>query len=118
MKNILCMIVSLCTLGLVSLCVRVTDEELIEARKAAKKGATIVDVSTPVEFSAQHIKGAINLTLEDIIKDNIKLPKNKEVLVYCQTGSRSRMCASILRKKGWSVHDIASQREWERTIEV
>ncbi|MFT7003235.1 MAG: phage shock protein E [Sulfurimonas sp.] len=52
----------------------------------------------------------------DIMQGNIRLKKNKEIVVYCRTGSRSRMSAKLLRNKGWVVYDVATQGEWERDI--
>jgi phage shock protein E len=91
---------------------------LIQAREAVKNGAIIVDVRTPEEFREKHIKGAINLPIDAIMKGNIKLPKGKEIVVYCRTGSRSRVSAKVLREKGWSVYDVATQGEWEREIKL
>ncbi len=117
MKKIVCILVLLLSLGLFSACSKISDEDLSKAREAVKNGALIVDVRTPKEFSQKHIKGAINLPIDKIMKGQIKLPKNKELVVYCRTGSRSRVSARILKKQGWSVYDVATQSEWEREIE-
>lgn len=53
----------------------------------------IVDVRTPQEFQNGHIKGAINIPVNDIYKDcNLvvsKLPKNKDIIFVCVSGNRS-----------------------------
>jgi phage shock protein E len=118
LKKIICMFILLLTLGLFSACSKISDEELAEARDAVKNGALIVDVRTPEEFIAKHIDGAINLPIDAIMKGNIKLPKDKEIVVYCRTGSRSRVSAKVLREQGWIVYDVATQGEWERKIEL
>jgi len=117
-KKIICMFILLLTLGLFSACSKISDEELAEARDAVRDGAIIVDVRTPKEFREKHIDGAINLPIEAIMKGNIQLPKGKEIVVYCRTGSRSRVSAKVLREKGWNVYDVATQGEWEREIEL
>lgn len=107
----------LLTIGLFSACSKVSDEDLAKAHKAVENGALIVDVRTPKEFKEKHILGAINLSVEDIMKGDIqKLPKDKEVVVYCRTGSRSSVSAKILREQGWNVYDVATQSDWERKI--
>ena len=118
MKKIICIFILLLTLGLFTACSNVTDEVLIEAREAVKNGALIVDVRTPKEFRQKHIAGAINLPIDAIMKGNIKLPKDKEIVVYCRTGSRSRVSAKVLREQGWTVYDVATQGDWERKIEL
>ena len=102
--------------GLFSGCSKISDEDLTIAREAVKNGALIVDVRTPQEFRVKHIKGAINLPIENIMKGKITLPKKKEIVVYCRTGSRSSVSAKVLRELGWSVYDVATQSEWERKI--
>lgn len=102
--------------GFFSGCSKVSDEDLTKAREAVKNGALIVDVRTPKEFRGKHIKGAINLPIQEIMKGKIPLPKNKEIVVYCRTGSRSSVSAKVLRELGWSVYDVATQSEWEREI--
>ena len=118
MKKIICISISLLTLGLFSGCSKVSDEVLIQARVAVKNGALIVDVRTPTEFRQKHIDGAINLPIEAIMKGNIKLPKGKEIVVYCRTGSRSSVSAKVLREQGWTVYDVATQGDWEREIKL
>ncbi len=103
-------------IGLFSGCSKVSDEELQKAREAVKNGAVIVDVRTVSEFRQGHIKGAVNLPIEEILKGNITLPKDKEIVVYCRTGSRSSVSANVLRTQGWSVYDVATQSEYEREI--
>ena len=103
-------------IGLFSACSRVSDEDLIKAREAVKNGAIIVDVRTPKEFKRKHISGAINVPIEEIMKNNIKIQKNKELVLYCQTGSRSSVSAKFLTQQGWNVYDVATQSDWEREI--
>jgi len=103
---------------LFSACSRVSDEDLLKAREAVKNGALIVDVRTPKEFREKHIAGAINLPIGQIMKGNISLPKDREIVVYCRTGSRSSASANVLRQHGWSVYDVATQSDWEREIKI
>lgn len=53
----------------------------------------VVDVRTPQEFQNGHIKGAINIPVDDMYKDcnlvTSKLPKDKNVIFVCATGGRS-----------------------------
>lgn len=109
-------IIFLFIMGLFSACSNVSDEDLLKAREAVMNGAVIVDVRTPREFKTKHILGAINLPIKEIMKHNIKLPKDKEIVVYCETGSRSNASAKVLREHGWTVYDVATQSDWERII--
>jgi rhodanese-related sulfurtransferase len=51
----------------------------------------VVDIRTPQEFAAGHIKGAINLNMrdEDFAEKLAKLDKDKTYLMHCASGGRS-----------------------------
>ena len=116
MKKFICLFIVLLIVGLFSACSKVSDEDLKKAREAVENGALIVDVRTPKEFNEKHIQGSINLPIEEIMKGRINLPTDKEIVLYCRTGSRSATSAKVLKEKGWSVYDVATQSDWEREI--
>ncbi len=65
------------------------------------KGAVIIDVRTPGEFSGGHIKESKNIPLNTIENqiDNIK-KLNKPVIACCASGMRSAQATSILKSNG------------------
>ncbi len=66
-----------------------------------KNGAIIVDVRTPGEFRSGHIKGSINIPLDDIRSKTEELKKkNKVVITCCRSGNRSGMAKSMLQSAG------------------
>ena len=117
MKKFICLFIVLLTLGLFPACSKVSDEDLKKAREAVENGALVIDVRTPEEFKEKHVQDAINLPIEEIMKGRINLPKDKELVLYCRSGSRSATCAKVLKEQGWSVYDVATQSDWERKIE-
>jgi phage shock protein E len=71
------------------------------AKAALEKGAVIIDVRSPGEFSSGHVKGAINIPLGDIEAQLKKIKAyNKPVVTCCRSGARSGSAASILSSKG------------------
>ncbi|MEH7380351.1 metalloregulator ArsR/SmtB family transcription factor [Bacillus sp. JJ1533] len=57
-------------------------EEFLEEYN--KKDIVVVDVRPETEYNASHIEGAISIPF-DSIKDQVsKLPKEKEIIVYCR----------------------------------
>lgn len=74
-----------------------------KARELIDQGAVIVDVRTPQEFAGGSVKNAINLPLDNIAelaRKNIP-EKEKPILVFCLSGTRSSMARSILRRSGY-----------------
>lgn len=66
-------------------------------------GALLLDVRTPGEYRAGHIRGSINVPLQSI--DNIVYVtdnKEKVLYVYCRSGVRSREATGILRDMGFT----------------
>ena len=77
------------------------DEENLE--EFIKTGVTIIDVRSKQEYDEGHIDGAI-LIPEYEIKERIEeIVKNKEekILVYCSSGTRSKIAQEELIKKGY-----------------
>ena len=66
-----------------------------------EKGAVIIDVRSPGEFSGGHIKGSKNIPLNEISSkiDEIK-KQNKPVITCCASGMRSSQATSILKQNG------------------
>ena len=112
-KKIPIMVTALYSLIWLSACAtQVSDEVVKAAHVAVDKGAVILDVRTLREFNGGHIKGAINIPIQYISQLYASIPQDKEIVVYCQSGSRSQAAASFLRNKGRTVYDIGSQRVW------
>lgn len=65
--------------------------------------ATLLDVRTPGEFNTGSVKNAVNIPLDRLSSNLKKLPKDKPVIVFCRTGSRSAMAKRILTQKGYDV---------------
>lgn len=64
----------------------------------------LLDVRTLAERNRQSIKGSIHIPLQEF---NVKAAelnkfKNKEIICYCQSGSRSLVAAGKLKKMGFN----------------
>lgn len=67
------------------------------------QGAIIVDVRSPGEYSGGHIKGSINLPLQQLSNQLGKLKdKNQVLITCCASGMRSASAKSILKQAGYS----------------
>jgi len=54
-----------------------------------KQDFVVVDVRDPSEFKEGHIPGAINIPSETFAAGSGVLSKERKIIVYCNTGSRS-----------------------------
>lgn len=63
-------------------------------------GAIILDVRTKEEYKGGHIKGSLNIPLDEISKALSWLLKDVPVVVCCASGSRSEEAKSILEANG------------------
>lgn len=71
-----------------------------EFSKLCQKEMKIIDVRRDVEFYSQHVNGAENISLDNLIEGQASFDKEPCVL-YCQGGYRSMIVASFLKQKGF-----------------
>ena len=59
----------------------------------------LLDVRSQQEYNEHHLNGAINIPLFELtIKAEKVLKKNKIIIVYCQSGKRSKRAYKILKR--------------------
>ena len=78
---------------------RITAEEL---EQKMNQDIVIIDVRKKSEFDSEHIKGVVNVPLNQINQYLEKFPKEQEFVLHCAGGYRSMIAASILQQRGWS----------------
>jgi rhodanese-related sulfurtransferase len=66
-------------------------------------GGIMVDVRERDEFVRGHIPLAINVPVSDIQSGRCTLPKNRTLILYCESGGRSATAAKLLSEKGYVV---------------
>lgn len=73
-------------------------------RQLLNEGAVIIDVRTPQEYNAGHIKGSKNIPLDSLKTRWSEVEKMKKpVITVCQSGMRSGTAKSFLESKGLRV---------------
>ena len=85
------------------------DINMQELKAKQNKGAIIVDVRSSQEYNEGHICGAINIPEYEInCKIDKALPnKDKEIVLYCSSGIRSKDAYKKLKKIGYkSVYNL------------
>ncbi|WP_010245420.1 CoA-disulfide reductase [Acetivibrio cellulolyticus] len=69
--------------------------------------ALLVDVRSEMEFSLGTIEGAVNIPVDDLRTRLNELPKDKEILIFCQVGLRGYVAYRILKQKGFRVRNLS-----------
>ena len=79
------------------------DITLDELKQFQNEGAIVIDVRSPQEYREGHIDGAISIPEYEIKKkiENIVLDKDKNIVVYCSSGGRSKKAQKVLKKLGY-----------------
>lgn len=73
----------------------------VDYKMLVENGATLLDVRSLDEFKAGSLPNAINLPLQDVVPSKLKIDKQKPIIIYCASGIRSAMAASILKAAGF-----------------
>lgn len=77
---------------------------MMAVAKMNNTSTTVIDVRDAPEFVKGHIESAINIPLDKLDEQIIKLNLNKDqpIIVACQTGTRSTPACKTLTKNGYS----------------
>jgi phage shock protein E len=66
------------------------------------QGAQIIDVRSVGEYQGGHIKGSVNIPLDQLSKQLSKIKKDKPVITCCASGMRSASAKTILQANGYT----------------
>lgn len=77
-----------------------------EAQLRIDNGAMLLDVRESVEYQAFHAPAAKLISLGSLDRRLKEIPKEREILVICNSGNRSAQAANLLQKQGFQVTNI------------
>jgi len=79
------------------------------------KKMLVIDARDAGQFAKGHIPGAINMDWRQVLAKRNTIPKDKPVLIYCNTGSLSAQAGFALRVAGWDNLRIlqGGMEEWK-----
>lgn len=80
-----------------------------------RENVYILDVREEYEYNSGHIENAYNIPVSEInkIKKN-EIPLDAVVIVYCQSGNRSKKAAEMLLDLGYkNIYDMGGVNLWE-----
>ncbi|MFT5934177.1 MAG: rhodanese-related sulfurtransferase [Hydrogenophaga sp.] len=65
------------------------------------KKMIVIDARDAGQFAKGHIPGAIHMDWRQVLAKRHTIPKDKPVLIYCNTGSLSAQAGFAMRVAGW-----------------
>ena len=63
---------------------------------------TVLDVRGEGEWKSGHVPGSLNVPVGSLEQQVAEIPRDRPVIVHCQTGARAAIAASLLRARGFS----------------
>lgn len=88
--------------------------DLNEKLKNGKR-SLVVDVRQPEEYTAGHIAGSKLIPLGELNKRVNELPKDKEIICVCASGSRSQSATKFLVDAGYNAFNMqGGMFMWQR----
>ena len=87
--------------------------QLDKVLREKKDAYLLVDVRDEFEFAEGHIAGAINISAETFAAKSGVLPKDKGIIVYCNSGGRSYMAYRKLMKLAYPTIFQTTLAEWK-----
>ncbi|MEZ5664879.1 MAG: rhodanese-like domain-containing protein [Burkholderiaceae bacterium] len=75
----------------------------------------VIDARDAGQFARGHIPGAINMDWRQVLARRSEIPRDKPVIIYCNTGSLSAQAGFALRVAGWDNVRIlqGGMEEWK-----
>jgi len=84
----------------------ISADDLMKRIESGKKDFIVVDVRETVKkYQAGHVPGAIYINFKDIAKPEslAVLPKDKDIILYCNSGHEESKAMTVLRMLGYRV---------------
>ncbi|MBC7540436.1 MAG: rhodanese-like domain-containing protein [Bacteriovorax sp.] len=79
-----------------------------------KSGALLIDVRSVSEYTQGHNPQSINIPLDVLNKESLKLDKTKTIILCCASGTRSGIAVGILKKNGFK--NVLNAGPWTNTL--
>jgi rhodanese-related sulfurtransferase len=77
--------------------------EAWERLKQNDARALLIDVREDWEYSKGHARGARNIPLSQLQQRSAEVPRDRDILLICQSGHRSMQAAKVLQQQGWEM---------------
>lgn len=85
-----------------------------QARELVREGAQLIDVRESTEWNAGHAPQAVHIPTSQVSSRLNRVRKDKDIVVVCRSGGRSRSVTSFLRQQGYQAFTLkGGMRAWQ-----
>jgi rhodanese-related sulfurtransferase len=81
------------------------------AELLGREDVQLVDVRRPDEHEAGRIAGDLHIELDELASRAESIDRDRPVVFYCRTGSRSAMAAQAFGSSGYEAYNLAGGLE-------
>ncbi len=83
-----------------------------------ERNGFLIDVRTPSEYALGTIEGAVNIPVDDLRENLDRIPKDKDIYVFCQVGLRGHAATRLLMQRGFrNVRNLSGgYKTWQLAI--
>ena len=86
-------------------------------KNALQKGGVIIDVRTPNEFDQGRVPESINIPVDRIAANVIRIKEmNRPVIFCCASGTRSSQAVNIMKAKG--LKEVYNGGSWLNALKI
>ena len=78
----------------------------VQALLSQSPSPFLLDVRTPEEYGEEHISGTVLIPLDNLAARINRIPKDKDIICICASGSRSSAAANFLSSRGYKVSNM------------
>jgi rhodanese-related sulfurtransferase len=77
-----------------------------QAAELVREGAQLVDVRQDDEYDAGRIAGSLHIELDRLPSEAAAIDRDRQVVFYCRSGSRSALATQAFRAAGYQAHNL------------
>ncbi len=91
----------------------------LAAKIATGEEVVLIDVREPYEWSAGHLENARHIPMQQIPGHLAELPRDRELVMICRSGSRSANVQQFLMSQGFTKvkNLVGGMRAWSRDVD-
>ncbi len=71
-----------------------------------RNDVTVIDLREPKDYARQHYRGALNLSMNNYVREIQNIPKNKKLIFYCERGGNSMIAARGASQMGFDARSV------------